>query len=260
MPVRACVPIRLKPWRANREGDGFERATQYRQEVQSSGRMAVVMIVKTHTEAGGKEVNEDFVVAKRHPSGGERYVCALADGQGGRSNGALAARTACQTVWARAMEHPFDILLQPSTFSTLMYAADNAVCSTQGYTTLVALAFDGDSVMGASCGDSKAYFARKQDGSAAVEITEWTARQQKNPPVGSGDAIFTTFSYTDIEDGRILILSDGVWKYCGFEAIKSAFEMPSFTDAASFLRAATLKRVGSGPPDDFSVIAVECLD
>ncbi|QIF01298.1 hypothetical protein [Roseimicrobium sp. ORNL1] len=59
------------------------------------------------------------------------------------------------------------------------------------------------------------------------------------------------------DDGRILILSDGVWKYCGFEAIKAAFEMSSFVDAASFLRAATQKRAGSGLPDDFSVIAVE---
>jgi hypothetical protein len=219
--------------------------------------MTVVMIVKTHTEAGGKEVNEDFVVAKRHPSGGERYVCALADGQGGRSNGALAARAACQTVWARAMEHPFDNLLQPSTFSTLMYAADNAVCSTQGYTTLVALAFDSDSVIGASCGDSKAYFARRQDGSPVVDITEWTEGQQKNPPVGSGEAVFTSFSYTDIEEGRILILSDGVWKFCGFEAIKAAFELTSFANAASVLRTSTLKRSGLSLPDDFSVIAIE---
>jgi hypothetical protein len=224
-----------------------------------NGKMAVV-IVKTHTEAGGREVNEDFVFALRHPSGGERYVCALADGQGGRANGALAARAACQTVWARAMEHPFEALLQPSTFSTLMYAADNAVCSTEGYTTLVALAIDGASVLGASSGDSKVYFARAQEGGAAVEITEWTARQQKNPPVGSGEAIFTPFSCADIEDGRILILSDGVWKYCGFEAIKAAFEMSSFIDAASVLKAATLKRGGSTLPDDFSVIVVEMTE
>lgn len=220
----------------------------------------MAMTVKTHTEPGGKEVNEDFVLARRHPSGGERYVCVLADGQGGRSNGALAARSACEVVWARAKEHPFDALRQPSTFSTLMYAADNAACRTGGFTTLVALALDGSTVVGSSCGDSKVFFARKPDGSGELEIIEWTARQQKNPPVGSGEALFAPFSYTGVDGGRILMLSDGVWKYCGFEAIRAAFELPSFADAPSLLRAATLKRSGSSLPDDFSVIAVECSD
>jgi serine/threonine protein phosphatase PrpC len=215
------------------------------------------MMVKTHTEPGGKEVNEDFVLARRHPSGGDRYVCVLADGQGGRSNGALAARTACEIVWARAMEHPFDSLLRHSSFSTLMYAADNAVCRTEGYTTLVALALDETSVVGASSGDSKVFFARKSNGSGELEIVEWTARQQKNPPVGSGEAMFTPFSCAEVDEGRILMLSDGVWKYCGFEAIRAAFELASFADAASVLKAATLKRSGSSLPDDFSVIAIE---
>jgi len=219
-----------------------------------------LMIIKTHTEPGGKVVNEDFVFARRHPSGGERYVCVLADGQGGRSNGALAARTACETVWARSMEHPFDSLLQPSIFSTLMYAADNAVCRTEGYTTLAALALDGSTVLGASCGDSKVFFAPGQGGGDEWEIIEWTAKQRKNPPVGSGEAMFTPFSHSDVSGGRILMLSDGVWKYCGFDAIKTCFEMASFADAASTLRAATLKRAGLSLPDDFSVIAVDLGD
>jgi hypothetical protein len=218
------------------------------------------MTIKTHTEPGGKEVNEDFVLARRHPSGGERHVCVLADGQGGRSNGALAARTACETVWARAMEHPFDSLLQRSSFSTLMYAADNAVCRTEGFTTLVALALDETSVIGASSGDSKIFYAQKPNGSGELEIVEWTARQQKNPPVGSGEAMFIPFSCEAIGGGRILMLSDGVWKYCGFEAICAAFELPSFADAPGFLRAATLKRSGTSLPDDFSVIAIEVDD
>jgi serine/threonine protein phosphatase PrpC len=52
------------------------------------------MRVFEHTEPGGKERNEDFLIAFKHPSGGNRYVCILADGQGGRANGAEAAQTA----------------------------------------------------------------------------------------------------------------------------------------------------------------------
>lgn len=224
------------------------------------------MTVKTHTEPGGKEVNEDFVFARRLPSGGDRYVCILADGQGGRANGALAARAACEAVWARALEHPFDALLQPSMWTILLYAADQAVCRTGGYTALVALAVDGSFVVGASCGDAKVFFSQK-NGTApllraarALEVTEWTARQQKNPPVGSGDAVFVPFSSNELGGGRILMLSDGVWKYCGFDAIRSAFGMPVFQESSTVLRAATVKRAGVNLPDDFSVIAVECSE
>ncbi|HSI61954.1 MAG TPA: hypothetical protein VLE43_02515 [Candidatus Saccharimonadia bacterium] len=215
------------------------------------------MTIKTHTEPGGKAVNEDFLIARRHPSGGERYVCLLADGQGGRTNGALAARTACETAWSRATEHSFESLLQPSTWSTLLYAADNAVCGTEGYTTLVALALDGTTALGASCGDSKVFFVKKWQDAGEAQIEEWTSRQRKNPPVGSGEAVFEPFASDLTEDGRILVLSDGVWKYCGVEAIRAAFQMPDFADAPGWLRSATLKRAGTSLPDDFSVIAVE---
>jgi hypothetical protein len=217
----------------------------------------VAVTIKTHTEPGGKEVNEDFLMTHRHPSGGERYVCLLADGQGGRSNGAAAARAACETALARALEHPFESLLRPSTWTTILHATDNAVCRTEGYTTLVALALDGTVAMGASCGDSKVFFVKNWQDAGEAEIAEWTSRQRKNPPVGSGEAVFEPFACDLTEGSRILVLSDGVWKYCGFDAIRVAFQMPDFADAPVWLKSATLKRVGTSLPDDFSVIAID---
>jgi len=41
----------------------------------------------SHSEAGGKPSNEDFVRVQFHPGNRDELLCFLADGQGGRSNG-----------------------------------------------------------------------------------------------------------------------------------------------------------------------------
>lgn len=204
--------------------------------------------------ARGKPENEDFLLARRHPGGGDRFICILADGQGGQSNGALAARVACESAWSRAIEASFDTLLAPRAWEAELFAVDQAVCRTGGFTTLIALAVDPDSVAGASSGDSKVFFLGHESGS---EIEEWTSRQRKNPPVGSGEAVFASFAANTTGGGRMLIVSDGVWKYCGYEAIRSALQVADLADAPALLKSATPRRSGASLPDDFSVIAVE---
>ena len=53
------------------------------------------------------------------------------------------------------------------------------------------------------------------DGGAAV----LTADQRKNPPVGSGAAVFTEFTAELGHGWRVLGLTDGVWKYVGWDRV-----------------------------------------
>ena len=56
--------------------------------------------------------------------------------------------------------------------------------------------------------------------SAGETIQELTSSQRKNPPVGSGGAIFVPFACRLIRPWQVLAMSDGVWKYAGWEAIR----------------------------------------
>lgn len=206
----------------------------------------------THTEPGGKVVNEDFVLARRHPHASDVLIGALADGQGGRSNAALASRTACEAVWSLASALPVPQLFKTDTWRRIVEQADEAVALTGGFTTLVAFAIDQDTAVGASVGDSKAYFKRPTD----PEMTEWTIGQRKNPPVGSGSVDEVPFMVGGQEAGRLLVVSDGVWKFCGYEALLSSFAQPQ-EELTGHLRGALLQRAGSSLPDDFSLIAID---
>lgn len=210
------------------------------------------MKLHTHTEPGGKLVNEDFVLARRHPMAGDIYIGALADGQGGRSNGALASRAACEAVWSLASALSAAQLFKADTWRRIVQQADDAVALTGGFTTLVAFAISQDTAVGASVGDSKAYFKRPTD----PAMTEWTIGQRKNPPVGSGSVDAVPFMVGGLEAGRLLVVSDGVWKFCGHEALLSSFAQ-SLEALPEHLRGALLQRAGSLLPDDFSLIAVD---
>ncbi len=210
------------------------------------------MKTQTHTEPGGKLVNEDFVMARRHLAAEHLWIVALADGQGGRSDAALASRAACEAVWSAASALPSHQLLEAGTWPGLLQQADDAVALTGGFTTLVACAISPDAVAGASVGDSKAYLMR----TPADEMTELTESQRKNPPVGSESVDAVSFMHRAVGGGRLLVVSDGVWKYCGYEALRSSFSQP-LEAVPDQLRNALLQRAGSSLPDDFSLIIVD---
>lgn len=210
------------------------------------------MIVHSHTEAGGKVLNEDYIIARRHPSASDTYLCLLADGQGGRAHGALAARTACESAWTHAINQPVHALFEDGTWLNILQHADQETSLTTGFTTIIGLAVTRDFVAGASSGDSKVFFKHP----SRIDLDEWTAHQLKNPPVGSQSADFVPFMCHAIGNGRFMLLSDGVWKYCGYDALKQSFELPA-SSVADHLRKAVLSRAGSTLPDDFSIITVD---
>ena len=192
--------------------------------------------------AGGHPVNEDAFVLRPLPNGAG-WIVALADGQGGRAGGALAAQLACWVVATRA-----DAGAECLAEADATIAADPAA----GLTTLVALCVEGDHVAGASCGDSAALVAW---GDGFIRIL--TAHQFKNPPVGSGEAIFVPFEVQLTHPWRLLVMSDGVWKYAGWDRISNMAARLSGEELLSELQAAARLTTSGEFPDDFTVVLLE---
>jgi serine/threonine protein phosphatase PrpC len=70
-----------------------------------------MIVVTSFSGAGGHPNNEDAFVVLPHPSGPDRWLCFLADGQGGRASGAEAARLACGAAAEAAVRERFHALM-----------------------------------------------------------------------------------------------------------------------------------------------------
>jgi PPM family protein phosphatase len=210
------------------------------------------MMIYTFTEAGNGHANEDAIAHRPHPATDKFALCALADGQGGRSGGGIAAQAAVLLTLDAACEVKPEALLSPLRWLDVCSAADRGVAaeSDTGYCTLVALVAADEWIVGASSGDSAAALILEH---SAVILTE---RQHKNPPVGSGAAKFETFSARPGMRWRVLVVSDGVWKYVGWERMITVGRNAQGNQIADALRREVLQSHGL-LPDDFSVIVIE---
>lgn len=210
--------------------------------------------VFSHTEAGGHALNEDAFEVHPHPSDPDCLLCALADGQGGRAGGGLAARLACRACVETASAYPPAILaLRPDAWEAILRTADSAVAddTEAGFTTLVAFSIRKDAICGASNGDSGLCAA-----SAGRPGVILTGRQHKDPPIGCGAARPVGFAARLVPPWTVLALSDGVWKYCGWDRVLLAASRLSGQDLIDSLRKqAGLPRSGR-LQDDFTVVAL----
>jgi hypothetical protein len=210
-------------------------------------------MIRTHsfTAAGGHPTNEDALAL--HPCG-TGYLVALADGQGGRAGGAEAAQLACRAFITAATQPDLDLRDRMTWSGGPLWEADRAVAEdpTAGFTTLLGFYIDGDHLSGGSCGDCEllAVCGSGQD-------HRLTARQEKNPPVGSGEAWFTPFEVELVRPWKLLAVSDGVWKYAGWSKVR---ELASRFSGDALLKelqtAARLPRTGEFQ-DDFTAVLLE---
>jgi PPM family protein phosphatase len=210
------------------------------------------MMIYTFTEAGDGHANEDAIAYRPHPAADNFALCALADGQGGRPGGGMAAQTAVLLALDAACAVKPEALRSPIRWLDICNVADRGVAAEPdiGYCTLVALAAAGEWVVGASSGDSAAVLILEH---SAVILTD---RQHKNPPVGSGAARFEAFSARPGMGWRILVASDGVWKYVGWERMIAVGRSAQGNQIADALRREVLQSHRL-LPDDFSVIVIE---
>ena len=211
-------------------------------------------MIRTYTfsEAGGHTENEDAFHVESFSDGIGGCIVAVADGQGGRARAAEASRLACRTVGKAALRQgcQFDA----TAWKQILTAADRAVAfdDNAGFTTLLALSVRWNQIVGASCGDSAVLAVC---GSGAV--TELTRLQFKNPPVGSAQAVFIPFETDLVRPWRVLAMTDGVWKYAGWDRIRElAAKLGGEELLAALQAAARLPRTGQFQ-DDFTVVLVE---
>jgi serine/threonine protein phosphatase PrpC len=210
--------------------------------------------VTSFSEAGGHARNEDAFLVRQHPAEPDYYwLCMLADGQGGRSGGAEAAQAACRTAMEVALRQAPRALIKSTTWPAVLAQADQAVLAetAAGFTTLLGFGIRGASVAGASCGDSALLVV-----SRSKEACDLTKAQRKNPPVGSGEALFVPFSTALVAPWTVLAMSDGVWKFVGWERLVQAVTEPNPEPILETLQRAA--RLQSGRfPDDFTAVVFE---
>ena len=209
--------------------------------------MTVLSLV--HSEAGDGHANEDVVLVRPHPGDAGLLLCSLADGQGGQAGGAAAAQIAAEESLRAASSFPANELREVAPWYAVVGAADEAVCEDDaaGYCTLVSLGISADGIWGASCGDSGALLL---NGGREFLLTE---DQRKDPPAGSSAARPVAFSARLTPGWTLLVVSDGVWKFVGWESIARMTAQNQGRELVAALRQAASDANGGRLPDDFSL-------
>lgn len=185
--------------------------------------------------------NEDRAA---HQAAGNRELLLLADGAGGLSGGAAAAELAVNAFppcWSTTAD-PVDAIA----ILDQVVAEDHRA----GETTFVFAVVHSGTLRGASVGDSGAWLVRP-DGT----LLDLTAGQRRKPLVGSGAAVPISFGPHAIE-GRLLLASDGLFKYATRERIIAAVRIADLERAVDTLVA--LPRLPNGKlQDDVAVVLAE---
>lgn len=211
------------------------------------------MQVFVHSEAGDRHANEDAHVIEPHPELQDMLLVSLSDGQGGQFGGAQAGRTAAQTAVKLAASCGPRELLKETAWLPIIAGADDAVAEdpAAGYSTLVALVVSNRSLAGASVGDSAAFL--RSDGQDRL----LTDDQRKNPPVGSGSAYPIGFSASLRSPWTLLVVSDGVYRYIGWEFIASLVDRHRGRDLLEALVKAQKDSHRGVLGDDFTALLVQ---
>lgn len=209
--------------------------------------------VFTFSEAGGHPMNEDAFEVQRHPQDERCWLCTLADGQGGRAGGGRAAKLASRKAMQAATLHPSVSRSEHKLWVTILANADAEVRDDPeaGFTTLLGFCVRDGYLRGASSGDSAVVALT---GGNAEELTQF---QERNPPVGSGGAQFVPFATKLPRPWTVLAMSDGVWKYVGWDRLKEASNRLSGQALIDELQGqARLKRTGQ-LQDDFTLVVMQ---
>jgi serine/threonine protein phosphatase PrpC len=182
-----------------------------------------------------KRVGEDRAEVFSRPEG---HLLVLADGAGGTSGGAAAA----DAVLASALT------FFPNSCSDCVRFLQNLdqKLTTVGQSTVVVVFLTDSIVWGASVGDSSAWLIGPTD------IADLTQHQKAKPLLGSGNAVPIGFGPLPFV-GRVLVGSDGLFKYVSHDRIATlAGSLPCDDAAAALVDAARLR--SGALQDDIAVI------
>ena len=205
--------------------------------------MRPAMLTVAHSvESGGR--GEDRLLVERH---GARTLAIVADGAGGMGGGAAAAAMACSIAAQRLRTGGKGT---GEDWARCLYEADQAVVRTGGQCTAVVVEISEGRVVGASVGDSGAWLLT---GKAIVDLTE---NQHRKPLLGSDEAMPMGFGPIEFS-GRLLIATDGLFKYATESDIAQRATALSVNDAVDKLIAG-VRLISGALPDDVAIILIEC--
>jgi serine/threonine protein phosphatase PrpC len=204
-----------------------------------------VLRVAHKTESGGR--GEDRVHVEQC---GSQTVAIVADGAGGMGGGAVAAEMACSLA-AQAMRKGAG---SAEAWAQCLLEIDRALerGGSGGQCTAVVVEVSDNCIIGSSVGDSGAWLLT---GRSILDLTE---AQHRNPLLGSGEALPVGFGPIELS-GRLLIASDGLFKYATRQDIVQRAIGVSLSDAVERLIAGLRLRSGA-LQDDVGIILLERVD
>lgn len=190
---------------------------------------------------------EDRLVVARTDSG---TIFVVADGAGGVGGAAIAAQFVCDFLIARSAQATgnSDFWADALRSADIALAAD----SHAGLTTAVVVEVRGATLCGASVGDSCAWLMTESS------IVDLTVNQSRKPLLGSGAARPVAFGLSPLK-GRLLVATDGIFKYARREVIAACALNGPLEDAADALVDAVRLR-SRRLQDDVALILLENSD
>lgn len=207
--------------------------------------------IASDTRPGHAE-NQDALLVIRHPNQPDLLLVAIADGQGGQPGGKAAAQLACKTILQAASQCRPKRLLWKRNWKQLLIHTDQSlrVNVDAGFTTLIAFAVMPNQLCGAANGDSALMAV------TPGEIKILSEGQMKNPPVGSGRASAFGFNLALPSPWTILAMTDGVWKFAGWDQIQNkALELHDPNAIIESIRGAAAHILGA-LQDDFTLLVL----
>jgi hypothetical protein len=157
---------------------------------------------------------------------------------------------------AAALRRPVHALRDPDAWTEILGEADAAVAGDPiaGYTTLIGFLITLEFVVGASCGDSAVMMLEHETETPARDLT---GGQRKDRPVGSGGAMFVPFSAGLAGPWSVVAMSDGVWKYAGWEHLVQALRKSRSVAVVEALEQRVRSPRTDALPDDFTLVLFE---
>ncbi len=200
-----------------------------------------MLTIAHRIENGGR--GEDRLLVEQY---GARTLAVVADGAGGTGGGAAAAAMACSIAAARLRTQGTGT---PEAWARCLYEVDQAVVRFGGQCTAVVVEMSQRRIIGASVGDSRAWMLT---GTAVIDLTQ---NQHRKPLLGSDEAMPMGFGPIELS-GRLLIATDGLFKYATESEIAKHAMGVSVNDAVGRLVAGLRLRSGA-LQDDVGIILIE---
>lgn len=175
----------------------------------------------------------------------DHVLIALADGAGGSSGGGAAAEFAVRSILE------WKLALDPAEWVMCLAEIDRRLSEggTGGEITAVAALISAETIVGASVGDSGAWFIQ------AAECVDLTHQQKRKPLLGSGSAVPSMIRF-GAGPGILLVATDGLLKYAPRERILETARTAPLEDAPR--RLIDLARMKSGGLQDDVAVALCC--